>query len=128
MSEFEERFDGMFLNITQQSQVYYLFHLIKHFSHCINLFKGIEPLLDNLFSFLRRKTDFFVGAPLDKIEELVLKVIKKQHGISEKVEADKKKAKEKEEKLKKQKAEKKKKVLFYYFIIYCFAYITINIV
>jgi hypothetical protein len=38
----DERFDGLFLNVAQQAQ-------------------GIEPLLDNLFSFLRRKTDFFVG-------------------------------------------------------------------
>jgi len=39
----DERFDGMLLNIAQQSQ-------------------GIEPLLDCVFSFLRRKTDFFSGA------------------------------------------------------------------
>jgi hypothetical protein len=39
----DERFDGMLLNIAQQSQ-------------------GIEPLLDAVFSFLRRKTDFFSGA------------------------------------------------------------------
>ena len=38
----DERFDGLFMNVANQA-------------------KGIEPLLDNLFSFLRRKTDFFVG-------------------------------------------------------------------
>ena len=92
----EDRFDGMFLTVTQQSQ-------------------GIEPLLDNLFSFLRRKTDFFVGASQQQIEELVLKVISKQKTISDKEEAAKLKAKEKEEKLKKEKIEKerKKNVLMY---------------
>mmetsp|Transcript_12892 Transcript_12892/g.17675 ORF Transcript_12892/g.17675 Transcript_12892/m.17675 type:complete len:329 (+) Transcript_12892:28-1014(+) len=86
----EDRFDGMFLTIAQQSQ-------------------GIEPLLDNLFSFMRRKTDFFVGASPSQIEETVLKVIRKQQQIAEKDEAAKKKAREKEELLKKQKLEKKKK-------------------
>lgn len=86
----EDRFDGMFLSVTQQSQ-------------------GIEPLLENLFSFLRRKTDFFVGASQQQIEELVLKVISKQKAISDKEEAAKLKAKEKEEKLKKEKIEKERK-------------------
>jgi hypothetical protein len=39
----DERLDGLFLTLAQQCQ-------------------GIEPLLDGLFSFLRRKTDFYVGA------------------------------------------------------------------
>lgn len=86
----EDRFDGMFLSVTQQSQ-------------------GIEPLLENLFSFLRRKTDFFVGASQQQIEELVLKVISKQKAISDKEEAAKLKAKEKEEKFKKEKIEKERK-------------------
>jgi hypothetical protein len=38
----DEKFDGMFLAMAQQCQ-------------------GIEPLLDQMFSFLRRRTDFFVG-------------------------------------------------------------------
>ena len=80
-----------------------LFHLIIYYS------KGIEPLLDNLFSFLRRKTDFFVGASPQIIEETVMKVIKKHAAISDKAEAEKKIAKEKEEKIKKQKLEEKKR-------------------
>lgn len=91
MSDFTERFDGMFLNITQQAQ-------------------GIEPLLENLFSFLRRKTDFFTGASEDQIEELVLKVVRKHSAITAKEEAEKKKKKDKEEKIKREKAEKKKRV------------------
>lgn len=43
MSSEDERFDALFLGVAQQSQ-------------------GIEPLLDSLFAFLRRKTDFFTGA------------------------------------------------------------------
>lgn len=38
----DERFDGLYLNVAQTT-------------------KGIEPLLDTVFSFLRRKTDFFNG-------------------------------------------------------------------
>ena len=72
--------------------------------------KGIEPLLDNLFSFLRRKTDFFVGASSSTIETTVLNVLRKHADISAKTEKDKKIAKEKEEKLKAARLEKKRKV------------------
>lgn len=40
----DDRFDGLYLNVAQTTQ-------------------GIEPLLDSVFSFLRRKTDFFAGPP-----------------------------------------------------------------
>jgi len=40
----DERFDGLYLNVA-------------------NTARGIEPLLDTVFSFLRRKTDFFAGPP-----------------------------------------------------------------
>ena len=40
----DERFDGLYLNVANTTQ-------------------GIEPLLDTVFSFLRRKTDFFSGPP-----------------------------------------------------------------
>mmetsp|Transcript_45761 Transcript_45761/g.111571 ORF Transcript_45761/g.111571 Transcript_45761/m.111571 type:complete len:376 (+) Transcript_45761:162-1289(+) len=59
------RFDGLYLNVAQQS-------------------RGIEPLLDSVFSFLRRKTDFFSGPPgsepdvgleiaISKVDEVVRK-------------------------------------------------------
>lgn len=86
----EEKFDGLFLTLAQQSQ-------------------GIEPLLDNLFSFLRRKTDFFVGASPEMVEDIVLKAVKKHAELSEKEQLEKKLKKEKEEKLKQQKLEKKRK-------------------
>jgi hypothetical protein len=40
----DDRFDGLYLTVAQQA-------------------RGIEPLLDTVFSFLRRKTDFFSGGP-----------------------------------------------------------------
>ena len=82
------------------------------------MYQGIEPLLDYLFSFMRRKTDFFVGASIEQIESTVLGIIRKHRAISEKDEAAKKKAKEKEELLKKQKLEKKRKVIIFYMLIY----------
>ena len=94
----EERFDGMFMSVAQQAH-------------------GIEPLLDNLFSFLRRKTDFFTGAPTETIKETVMKAIDKQASIHEKKEAEKKVAAEKEKKRKellgkKKEEEEAKKVKF----------------
>lgn len=60
----DERFDGLYLQVAQTTQ-------------------GIEPLLDTVFSFLRRKTDFFAGPPgageegtamaISKVEEVVRK-------------------------------------------------------
>lgn len=80
--------------------------IVVHLHHT----QGIEPLLDHLFSFLRRKTDFFVGATPEVIEETVMNVIKKHAALAAKAEADKKAAREKELKLKKAR-ELKKKVL-----------------
>jgi hypothetical protein len=86
----DDRFDNMFLTIAQQAQ-------------------GIEPLLDVLFSFLRRKTDFFNGASAEKIQEIVMIAIEKQAAIANKVEIEKAVAAEKE-KRRKALLEKKKKV------------------
>lgn len=86
----DERFDGLFLNVAQQCQ-------------------GIDPLLDSLFSFLRRKTDFFVGVSQDKAEEVVLKVVRKHAALSERTEAVKKAERQKEELKRKEKLDKKRK-------------------
>lgn len=91
----EERFDGMFLALAQQSE-------------------GIEPLLDNLFSFLRRKTDFFVGASQKQVEELVMKVVRKHASLSEKTENEKKLEREREEKKRLARLEKKRKAFTIY--------------
>jgi len=86
----EDRFDGIFLTIAQQSQ-------------------GVDPLLDHLFSFLRRKTDFYTGATTEMIEDLVLKHVRKHAELTRRDEEEKKKAREREERLKKKKLEEKKK-------------------
>jgi hypothetical protein len=62
-----------------------------------------------LFSFLRRKTDFYTGATPAMAEELVLKVVRKHSALAEKEDAEKKKVREKEELAKKKKLEEKKK-------------------
>jgi hypothetical protein len=72
--------------------------------------QGIEPLLDHLFSFLRRKTDFFVGASPEVIQDTVNQVIQKHAALSAKAEADKKAAKEKSDKAAKLKKEKEAKL------------------
>lgn len=64
----DERFDGMLMNIAQQRQ-------------------GIEPLLETVFSFLRRKTDFFTGAPEDMVNETVQKVMKKEYTLAQELKA-----------------------------------------
>lgn len=78
----DERFDGLLLNMAQQ----------KH---------GIEPLLDTVFSFLRRKTDFFSGASTSRVEEMVLSTIRKQAALAEKDAASKRKQQETKEKAQK---------------------------
>lgn len=90
MSSQEEKYDNVFLGVAQQAQ-------------------GIEPLLDVMFSFLRRKTDFFSGASEEKINDLVLGVIKKHSRLHEQDQKLKKVAAEKEEAKKREKLEKKRK-------------------
>jgi glucan-binding YG repeat protein len=60
-----------------------------------------------MFSFLRRKTDFYSGASKQQIEDVVLKVVQKHADLFAKDEEQKQKKKEKEMK---KKAEEKKKV------------------
>jgi len=57
----DDRFDGLYMNVAQSA-------------------RGIEPMLDTVFSFLRRKTDFFSGpqgqgtnAAVEKVNEVLAK-------------------------------------------------------
>merc|ERR1711916_213370 len=85
----DERFDGMFLQIAQAA-------------------RGIDPLLECMFSFLRRKTDFFTGASPEKIEELLLKAARKQQALVASTVEAKKKEQEKEEKKRKERIQREK--------------------
>ena len=86
----EEQFDGMFMTVAQRAQ-------------------GIEPLMDAMFSFLRRKTDFFSGASRQQVEELVLRVLGRHADIAGQEEARKKAARAEADLKKKKLADKKKK-------------------
>eukprot|EP01083_Nonionella_stella_P166129 554482_1 len=85
----DERFDGLYLNVAQQT-------------------RGIDPLLDTVFSFLRRKTDFFNGpngqdtdAAVKKVNEVLNKHINihkaDQEKKNKKLEAAQKAKKRKQE-------------------------------
>jgi hypothetical protein len=87
----EERFDHLFMTIAQQSE-------------------GIEPLLDNMFSFLRRRTDFFTGAPPGQVEQVVNKVVRKHAGLAEQTKAEKAAQREKEERQRQERLKKKQMV------------------
>jgi hypothetical protein len=69
----DERFDGLYLNVAQTT-------------------RGIDPLLHTLFSFLRRKTDFFTEKGTDVAIEKINEVMKQHVDIIKKQEAAKKKA------------------------------------
>lgn len=82
----DERFDGLYLNVAQTT-------------------KGIEPLLDTVFSFLRRKTDFFDGPPgaangtqaaIQKVHEVVQKHADLYEKAKKKAASPKKKKKQEE--------------------------------
>lgn len=89
----DDRFDGLYMNVAQTA-------------------KGIEPLLDTVFSFLRRKTDFFSGPPgsedgpasaVDKVVEILRK-----HADLHKADAEKKERRAKTTQAKTKKKEEKK--------------------
>lgn len=80
MTSNEEKFDGLFMTSVQQSQ-------------------GIENFFNNLFSFLRRKTDFFtlqeksksmVNAAIETHLALFNETKQREAAIKAKAEAEKK--------------------------------------
>ena len=87
----DDRFDGLYMNVA-------------------NTARGIEPLLDTLFSFLRRKTDFFNGPDGQNADVAVKKVnevLQKHVRIHEE---SKKKKEEEADRKRKMKREKEEKV------------------
>ena len=93
----DERFDGLYLNVAQTT-------------------RGIEPMLDTVFSFLRRKTDFFAGPPGSAPDEgsaaavaKVQEVLDKHVKIYEEGRRRKQEKKEKKDKAAAAAAAKKKK-------------------
>ena len=96
----DDRFDGLYVNIANQTQ-------------------GIEPLLDSVFSFLRRKSDFFSGPPgsersgngTEEAIATVHRVLQKHADIylKDKKKKDDEVARREEMKRKKEEAEMKKK-------------------
>mmetsp|Transcript_8118 Transcript_8118/g.11159 ORF Transcript_8118/g.11159 Transcript_8118/m.11159 type:complete len:348 (-) Transcript_8118:270-1313(-) len=104
----DDRFDGLYLNVAQST-------------------RGIEPMLDSVFSFLRRKTDFFAGPSgsegtgpaVEKVNEVLKKHVdiyeaglkkkkKEEEARKKKLEAKKKQKAEAERKKKEAEASKKK--------------------
>lgn len=83
----EERYDGLLLSIAQQQG-------------------GIEPLLHTFFSFLRRKTDFFVGASPAVVQDTVNRVVKREQEIALRdAERKRKEREQQQERAKKQREE-----------------------
>lgn len=86
----DDRFDGLYMNVA-------------------NTARGIEPLLDTLFSFLRRKTDFFNGPDGQNTDMAVAKVnevLQKHIQIHEESKRKKEEEAERKKKLKHEKEEK----------------------
>ena len=89
----DDRFDGLYLNVAQQA-------------------RGIEPMLDTVFSFLRRKTDFFAGPEgrgTDEAAAKVTSVLRKHVKIYEESRAKKEKEDDARRKKKGAALSKKKK-------------------
>lgn len=93
----EEKFDGIFLSVAQECE------------------GGVQEMLDVIFSFLARKTDFYAGGDVGAAEKLVLEKFKK-HGKSALEERERKKRKNEEidrkakERREKEKLEEKQQV------------------
>lgn len=88
----QEKFDGIFLSVAQECE------------------GGVQEMLDIIFSFLARKTDFYAGGDDGAAEKLVIEKFKK-HGKSALDEREKKKRKNEEiDRKAKERREKEKSV------------------
>lgn len=89
----DDRFDGMYMNVASTA-------------------RGIEPLLDTVFSFLRRKTDFFSGPGSDGNTDVAVskvnEVLQKHANIYKEEKLKRESEKRKKEELKKAKEDAKR--------------------
>ncbi|XP_031843801.1 nuclear distribution C, dynein complex regulator [Nomia melanderi] len=91
MSNNTEKFDGMLIAMAQQHE------------------GGIHELLDTIFGFLGRKTDFYVGGGEGAAEKLVLSTFKKHEATAVSAAAKEKAERAETERRRKERLEKKKK-------------------
>jgi len=91
MATNEEKFDGILLSMAREHS------------------GGVQELLDTFFSFLCRKTDFYIGGEKGMAEKMVLESFRKWRDIAVKVVEDKNKEREEAERKRRQKIEQRKR-------------------
>ncbi|XP_033226174.1 nuclear migration protein nudC [Belonocnema kinseyi] len=91
MPKDQEQFDGMLLAMAQQHQ------------------GGVQDLLDTIFSFLARKTDFYTGGGEGAAEKLVMSIFKRHEATAVTKTETEKAERAEQEKKRRERLEKKRK-------------------
>ncbi|EFN83882.1 Nuclear migration protein nudC [Harpegnathos saltator] len=91
MTKKEDQFDGMLLAMAQQHE------------------GGVQDLLDTIFNFLARKTDFYTGGGEGAAEKLLIGIFKKYEAVAVTKAASDKAERAEQERRRKERLEKKKK-------------------